>query len=585
MAITAEMRTSVLELYTAYFNRVADKNGVVYWLEKMDVDGWNLDQVAQSFADQTEYKAIYGGMTNAEIVATVYTNVLGRTADAAGATYWESELASGKITVKNLVQAVVQAAKENGGDDAAIVANKTAVSQHAFDVASNATNIPLTSVTADPATVDAAINGVTGAGETYTLTASTNAGPDFVGTAGNDTFEANIDLVLNGTTGLMVSTDTMQVTDVLVGGAGVDTLNYKTAGTVALGNISGIEIMNASSLAALTLDTSAITDLTNLNITKAVGAIAATAAATTDVTVAISEDNAAASTLANTVSGGKNVTVNATNMGTAAGTNADTIAIGVAAAIDPTGTVVVNQTGAAYTAATANSTLSAISVTGGTTINVTQKATSDLTAAASDTTNTTITQGAVTIAANTTTTAVTVKQDAAVTAAPAAATTGGVTETASVKFGAIKANTTVTLDPDGVGTAANLVFTSSKDMTAVEVAAAFANLVNDAAKGTVVAGDTQSAGIYTNGTYTTNSSLWTSGAATGDTVVFTSTTANTDVANIGITLGGAGAATSVAPIVTTTAGKAHDATIVGRNGCSCWSSKCYWRCCGNYSFC
>lgn len=100
-------------------------------------------------------------------------------------------------------------------------------------------------------------------------------------------------------------------------------------------------------------------------------------------------------------------------------------------------------------------------------------------------------------------------------------------------------------------------------MTAVEVAAAFANLVNDAAKGTVVAGDTQSAGIYTNGTYTTNSSLWTSGAATGDTVVFTSTTANTDVANIGITLGGAGAATSVAPIVTTTAGKAHDATIVG----------------------
>lgn len=112
MAITAEMRTSVLELYTAYFNRVADKNGVVYWLEKMDVDGWNLDQVAQSFADQTEYKAIYGGMTNAEIVATVYTNVLGRTADAAGATYWESELASGKITVKNLVQAVVQAAKK-----------------------------------------------------------------------------------------------------------------------------------------------------------------------------------------------------------------------------------------------------------------------------------------------------------------------------------------------------------------------------------------------------------------------------------------------------------------------------------------
>jgi len=88
MAITAEMRTSVLELYTAYFNRAADTDGVNYWLNKMDTNGWSIDDVATTFAQQPEYTALYDGMTNAEIVDAVYTNVLNRVADADGATYW-----------------------------------------------------------------------------------------------------------------------------------------------------------------------------------------------------------------------------------------------------------------------------------------------------------------------------------------------------------------------------------------------------------------------------------------------------------------------------------------------------------------
>jgi hypothetical protein len=113
MAITTEMLTSVLELYTAYFNRVADKDGVDHWLNEMDSNGWTIDQVAQSFADQSEYTDIYAGMTNAQIVSTVYGNVLDRAADSDGAAYWESELANGNIAVNQLVQAVVAAAKED----------------------------------------------------------------------------------------------------------------------------------------------------------------------------------------------------------------------------------------------------------------------------------------------------------------------------------------------------------------------------------------------------------------------------------------------------------------------------------------
>lgn len=79
----------IMELYTAYFNRAADKDGVDYWANEMDTKGWTLDDVANTFAQQDEYTALYAGKTNAEIVALVYTNVLNRTATTEDATYWK----------------------------------------------------------------------------------------------------------------------------------------------------------------------------------------------------------------------------------------------------------------------------------------------------------------------------------------------------------------------------------------------------------------------------------------------------------------------------------------------------------------
>jgi len=162
MAITAEMRTSVMELYTAYFNRAADTDGVNYWLNEMDTKGWTVDTVAQSFADQTEYTAIYDGLTNAQIVDKVYTNVLNRAADTAGAAYWVAELDTGTMQVKSLIQAIINAATEEidgvatHPTDKDIVDNKTAVSQYYYDNNQNETNVSLAAITNDAATVTAA---------------------------------------------------------------------------------------------------------------------------------------------------------------------------------------------------------------------------------------------------------------------------------------------------------------------------------------------------------------------------------------------------------------------------------------------
>lgn len=380
---------------------------------------------------------------------------------------------------------------------------------------------------------------------------------NFAGTSGNDT-------IIGSYTGLSNDDlNTVSSLDVVNGGAGTDTLKISSSAaftTALMPNISNVEVVEIAGKAGVTINTTSVAGVTNLNVTEHGSAAAdVTAAATTDIAVTLKEDGDLTpnSALANAVNGGKNVTVTMTNAGVATAskaTDADTITIGATTAA--AGDVVVNVTGAAYTATTANSAFGDITVTGGKTISVTQKAASSVEAAASrKVANATITQGDVTVDGDAQTTTVTIKQDAAVTQVPATDKTGGVTASTSVKFGALKTGDVLTV--------AGLTFTAAADMTANEVAATFANLINGAAYGAELtsAGDTQSGGKVASGVYTGIATGWTSGAASADTVVFTSTTANSaqtlTITDTGVTAGTKPVATVIA------GGKANDAGASG----------------------
>ncbi|MDD2978293.1 hypothetical protein [Aquabacterium sp.] len=380
---------------------------------------------------------------------------------------------------------------------------------------------------------------------------------NFLGQAGNDTIIGSI--VATATSDL----NTLSPLDIVNGGAGTDTLKVSTDGTaVVLPNMTAVEIVEIESTGAVSGNFSANADVTNLNVTKAAGVVAVTASATADVSVAIKESNVGAAAVDNTIQGGKNVTVNMTNAGDATpGTNADKITLGATTAAK--GDVVVNVTGKAYDAADGAIGFGAIAVTGGKTVSVTQKASSDASKAAADTTAGTVSQGAVTVNANADTTDITIKQDATVAAVNAAPSTGGVTETATIKFGALKTNDTLAVN--------GLTFKALENLTGEQVAAAFSNMVS----GLAVAGkDTQgsqvaSKGVFTGAFDTTGAAGYTAAAASGDTVVFTAARANQDATDL-TTTGGAPTITltntsgnSVAPTVTVVQGKAHDATPAG----------------------
>lgn len=93
----------VLRLYRAFFAREPDASGARYWVGTFD-RGHSLDAIAESFTQSAEFRQAYGGTSNADYVARVYRNVLGRGADQAGHRYWLGLLDGGRLTRGTLVR-------------------------------------------------------------------------------------------------------------------------------------------------------------------------------------------------------------------------------------------------------------------------------------------------------------------------------------------------------------------------------------------------------------------------------------------------------------------------------------------------
>ena len=109
------------ELYVAFFNRVADADGLEYWIGQFN-SGQSINQVAESFYSiGIQYTALTGfsdTMTDTDFINVVYSSVLGR-ADGAGTEgldYWTPKLENGTESNGSLVSAILSAAHAYKGD-------------------------------------------------------------------------------------------------------------------------------------------------------------------------------------------------------------------------------------------------------------------------------------------------------------------------------------------------------------------------------------------------------------------------------------------------------------------------------------
>jgi hypothetical protein len=113
--IAASDLQSIVELYTAFFNRVPDADGMVYWIGQFK-GGQTIVQLANTFygiAASTDFSALTGysaTMTSGAFVNIIYVNVLGHPADNDGLAYWTGQLDSGTQSRGQLVQSILGSA-------------------------------------------------------------------------------------------------------------------------------------------------------------------------------------------------------------------------------------------------------------------------------------------------------------------------------------------------------------------------------------------------------------------------------------------------------------------------------------------
>lgn len=355
----------------------------------------------------------------------------------------------------------------------------------------------------------------------------TNGIDTIVGGTGDDTISAQIG-----------GTATLTPLDSIDGGAGTDNLllndvngSLNMPGGLTIKNVETLTLASAGGVgvsAGSPFDTSGITGVTKLNVLASAGAdfikagtgqavtvsdsagtVTLTGGTSQDVTTAggyvlsggtaaIKVTDTAQAAVASSVNGG--TTVDITSTATNPGGTTGTITVG--GTVNPSGAVTIKDTLVGDTTYTSNVTGGAITVTGGTTVSVTESVSQTVNPTTGGA-NRTVTEGAVTVNGTSSTTSVTVTQDAARSSATTAVAVAATTESDTVTFGALTAGQSVTFG-------GYTVIAPTGGLTGAQVASAFANL---------------SSAALTSG--------WTTGPATTNQVTFTATGTGSKTLTVG----------------------------------------------------
>lgn len=404
---TDAQKAVVVELYVGYLGRAPDPASLNDWFGKLQSGEVTIADVADSIASQAEATTAipYLSAPNLQLdipafIEAVYQNLFNRSVEQGGLDYWSGMLQAG-ATPGQFILGLLAVAQ---GDDLATLANREAAAlayttealqQGATwtldDDRADAAQV-IAGVTSDPNSLAAArtlaaqlVAADVAVGTTFPLTDGVDR---LTGTIRDDTFTG----ILPGALGGLDSID---------GGAGADTLNVLDTTAIAPGalvRVSSVEVANVESALGVTIDTSSWTGLAALNVLGRGAGNVVTASGTTVVSATSSATGAGNTN----IQGGSDVTVNVTGSTTGE--------IRVGNTIAPTGIVTVTNT-TSGTFSTVS--MGAISVTGGTQVNVTQNATNAV--------NTFVTMGTVTVQGGASTTDVTVTNAAASSGSPTSA--------------------------------------------------------------------------------------------------------------------------------------------------------------------
>ncbi|UOD50392.1 tail fiber protein [Orrella daihaiensis] len=102
--------TEIDHLYEEVLGRSPDAEGLTYWVEQMN-QGATLQDVAQALAESTEFKQLYGTPSEEQLVEELYEAILDRSPDAQGLAYWTEALVVHGATEGELIVSLLTSAE------------------------------------------------------------------------------------------------------------------------------------------------------------------------------------------------------------------------------------------------------------------------------------------------------------------------------------------------------------------------------------------------------------------------------------------------------------------------------------------
>lgn len=112
---------SIQGIYVALFGRPADPAGLAFFNEATN-DGADLTAIGD-LASTSEYLSRFTGMTNEEIINSIYQSLFERDGEPAGIAFYVAELEAGRLNINNIAIAILDGAQ---GDDLLTVNAKIA---------------------------------------------------------------------------------------------------------------------------------------------------------------------------------------------------------------------------------------------------------------------------------------------------------------------------------------------------------------------------------------------------------------------------------------------------------------------------
>jgi hypothetical protein len=228
-------------IYVAYFGRAADPSGLTYWLGQ-EAAGLTDSAIAMAFVPQTETLQLYPALntpatlqsspsSQSSFITSVYQNLFGHAPDAAGLSYWQSQLTAGANPGFMVYQIIIGAT----GNDATTITNRENVGSNYTNAVIAQKQPPISwNVNTDPAQSRQIVSTVNSTSATVS-TAAAYVGQNIA----NDVTGSNVpQLIYNGA----FAANTITAT------AGTGLATVQTGGTTGLTFITTADTTNNTTL-------------------------------------------------------------------------------------------------------------------------------------------------------------------------------------------------------------------------------------------------------------------------------------------------------------------------------------------------